>query len=102
MSYVAAGLGFYFMTKFGRYADIIGKELSEYCIVLGTHFSSRGASAGTGERGRAEPVGTRVFLASPEGEAFARETLDMAEQTCFLHAFCRTNLDGLNVTITTT
>jgi hypothetical protein len=27
-----------------------------------------------------------------EDDAFASEALDMSEQTCFLHAFCRTDL----------
>jgi uncharacterized OsmC-like protein len=98
-TYVAAGLGFCFMTQFGRYADIVRKELSEYRIVQDTHFSAGGATGGTGDPGRAEPVETHVFLDSPEGEGFAREVLDMSEQTCFLHAFCRTDLDGPSVTV---
>lgn len=99
MTYVAAGIGFCFMTQFGRYAGIVGKELSDYRIVQDTHFSMGASSAGgdgdttgTGDPARADPVETHVFLRSPEGEAFARDVLDMSEQTCFLHALCRTDL----------
>lgn len=98
-SYIAAGIGFCFMTQFGRYADIVDKELSEYRIVQDTHFSFSGGMAGTEAPGRAEPVETSVFLDSPEGEEFAREVLDMSEQTCFLHALCRTDLDAPNVEV---
>lgn len=100
MSYIAAGLGFCFMTQFGRYADIVGKDLSDYRIVQDTHFSVGGASGGTGELGQSEPVQTHVFLNTPEDEAFAREVLDMSEQTCFLHALCRTDLDEPDVSVT--
>ena len=43
--------------------------------------------------GVADPVETHVYLDTPEDEEFARTTLDMGEQTCFLHATCRTDLD---------
>ncbi len=33
-----------------------------------------------------------VYLDTGEDDEFARKTLDMGEQTCFLHAFCRTDL----------
>jgi hypothetical protein len=91
-SYISAGIGFCFMTQFGRYAKIVGKDLQAYRIVQDTHFSLGGASGGTGEAGRAEPVETHVYLDSSEDDAFARTALDMAEQTCFLHAFCKADL----------
>jgi hypothetical protein len=33
-----------------------------------------------------------VALASDADDEFARRALDMSEQTCFLHALCRTKL----------
>jgi len=90
-TYLSAGLGFCFMTQFGRYASITKKRLDEYRIVQDTHFST-GASGSDGP-GTAEPVETHVYLVTPEGEEFARKTLDMGERTCFLHATCRTDLD---------
>ncbi len=89
LSYLAAGIGFCFMTQFGRYASITKKRLDEYRIVQDTHFASGDADS----PGRADPVETHVYLVTPEGEEFARKTLDMGERTCFLHATCRTDLE---------
>jgi hypothetical protein len=80
------------MTQFGRYAKIVRKDLRDYRIVQDTHFSLGGASANTGQAGFADPVETHVFLESGEDDQFARQALDMAEQTCFLHAFCKADL----------
>ena len=91
-SYISAGIGFCFMTQFGRYAKMQGSALTDYRIVQDAHFSLGGASGGTGRAGRAEPVETHVHLVSGEDDGFARHILDTAEQTCFLHAFCRTDL----------
>jgi len=91
-SYIAAGIGFCFMTQLGRYAKIAKKDLSAYNVVEDIHFSLGGASGGTGQAGNAEPVETHVYLHSTEDSFFARAALDMGEQTCFLHAFCRTDL----------
>jgi OsmC-like protein len=86
-SYLAAGIGFCFMTQLGRYASITKKPLDDYRIVQDTHFSTRGAPA--------DPVETHVFLDSPEDTDTVRQILDMSEQTCFLHALCRTDLEPL-------
>jgi hypothetical protein len=91
-SYISAGIGFCFMTQFGRYAKIVNKDLRQYRIVQDTHFSHGGASDGTGEAGKADPVETHVFLTTGEDDDFARTLLDMSEQTCFLHAFCKADL----------
>lgn len=91
-TYISAGIGFCFMTQLGRYAKIAKKQIGEYRIVQDTHFSVGGASGETGQPGAADPVETHLFLKSQEEDAFARAALDMSEQTCFLHAFCRTDL----------
>lgn len=88
-SYISAGIGLCFMTQFGRYAKILGKRLDRYRIVQDTHLSLGG---GNGAKGAADPVETHVYLDTQEDDGFARTALDMAEQTCFLHAFCKTNL----------
>jgi organic hydroperoxide reductase OsmC/OhrA len=89
---ISAGLGFCFMTQFGRFAAITKKHLDRYRIIQDTHFSVGGASGGTGLAGAADPVETHVYLDTEEDEEFARTLLDMGEQTCFLHALCRTDL----------
>ena len=80
------------MTQFGRYAKIVKKDLQEYRIIQDTHFSLGGASGGTGKAGTADPIETHVHLVSGEDDEFARTILDMSEQTCFLHAFCKADL----------
>jgi hypothetical protein len=91
-AYVSAGIGFCFMTQFGRYLSILKKEMKDYRLVQHTHFSLGGASGGTDAAGSADAVESHVYLQSPEGEEFARDILHMAEKTCFLHALCRTDL----------
>ncbi len=90
-SYVAAGVAFCFMTQFGRYAAIAKRKL-EHCRVTQDLHWSAGAEAAAGGEGQAEPVETHVFVDSAEDDAFARTLLEMSEQTCFLHALCRTAL----------
>jgi hypothetical protein len=99
-TYVSAGLGFCFMTQFGRYARITKRQLDEYRIVQDTHFTP-GVAGGSEVPAQAEPVETHVYLATPEEEEFSRTTLDMGEQTCFLHATCRTDL-GIDVEVVST
>jgi hypothetical protein len=91
-TYVSAGIAFCFMTQLGRYAKIAKKKLTDYRLVQDTHFSLGGASGGTGGTGEADAVETQLELATDEDDGFARTALDMSEQTCFLHALCRTEL----------
>lgn len=89
---ISAGIAFCFMTQFGRMATMEKLALDHYAIVQDTHFSLGGASGGTGRAGEADPVETHVFLNMDESGDVAREMLDVSEQTCFLHAFCRTDM----------
>ena len=91
-SYISAGVGLCFMTQLGRFATMGKLDLEDYRIIQDTHFSLGGASGGTGKAGEADPVETHVYLKTSESDDVAREMLDMSEQTCFLHAFCRTDL----------
>ncbi len=91
-TYISAGIGFCFMTQFGRFVSMLKLDLPEYRIVQDTHFSLGGASGATGKAGEADPVETHVYLQTGESDDMAQEMLDISEQTCFLHAFCRTDL----------
>lgn len=91
-AYISAGIGFCFMTQFGRMASMEKLDLPSYSIVQDTHFSLGGASGKTGRAGEADPVETHVHLDSSESDDVARDMLDVSERTCFLHAFCRTDL----------
>ncbi len=89
---ISAGIGFCFMTQFGRFVSMLKLDLPDYRIVQDTHFSLGGASGGTGKAGAADPIETHVYLETSESDETAQEMLDISEQTCFLHAFCRTDL----------
>jgi len=89
---ISAGIGFCFMTQFGRFVSMLNLDLPDYRIVQDTHFSLGGASGGTGKPGDADPIETHVYLETTESNQVAQEMLDISEQTCFLHAFCRTDL----------
>ena len=91
-SLISAGIGFCFMTQFGRFVSMLKLDLPDYRIVQDTHFSLGGASGGTGKAGEADPIETHVYLETSEADETAQEMLDISEQTCFLHAFCRTDL----------
>jgi hypothetical protein len=82
-TYISAGIGFCFMTQFGRFATISGKRLDGYRIVQDTRLAA----------GHADPIETHVYLDTPEDGDFAREVLDMGERTCFLHALCRSEVE---------
>ena len=89
---ISAGIGFCFMTQFGRFVSMLKLDLPDYRIVQDTHFSLGGASGGTGKAGSADPIETHVYLETSESDATAQEMLDISEKTCFLHAFCKTDL----------
>jgi len=91
-TYLSAGTAFCFMTQFGRFVKMLNLDLTDYKIIQDSHFSLGGASGGTGKAGRADPLETHVYLQTTESDDVAREMLDISEQTCFLHAFCRTDL----------
>jgi organic hydroperoxide reductase OsmC/OhrA len=92
LSFVSAGIAFCFMTQFGRMASMEQLDLPSYAIVQDTHFCAGGATGGPGVAGRADLVETHVHLRTEEPPETARDMLDVSEQTCFLHALCRTDL----------
>ncbi len=81
------------MTQFGRYAEIARRTLGDCRVVQDTYMSSASANCEVGGDATADAVETRVYLESPNDDEFARTALDMSEQTCFLHALCRTDLE---------
>lgn len=96
VTYLSAGIAFCFMTQLGRYARITRRVLDDCRIVQDTVFYP----GERGRRGRMDPVQTHVYIVTPEGVDFARQALAMGEQTCFLHATCRTSL-GIDVNVST-
>lgn len=92
LAYLSAGIAFCYLTQIGRYAHIVKQPLDAYGVIQHTHFSAPGASGGTGTAASAAPVGTHVYVESPEAEEKSQILVKMGEQTCFLHAACRTPL----------
>ncbi len=88
LSLVAAGIAFCFMTQLGRYAAISKKRLGEHSVVQDILFPPSGSARSA----RALPVETHLLIHSDEDDGFARTALDMSEQTCFLHALCRSRV----------
>lgn len=90
LAYLAAGVGFCYMTQMGRYAHIVKQDLPSYCIVQDNGFSFRGDIREETLQARAEPVNTQVFVTMNEPEEAAQKLVSMSERTCFLHAAMRT------------
>lgn len=83
LAFLAAGIGFCFMTQIGRYAAIVKHTLKAYSLVQDTCFQIKDGTA------VAEPVETHTFLYSDEPDAAAQKMVTMSERTCFLHAAMR-------------
>ena len=91
-TYISAGIAFCFMshcTMVPQQTMADRGRPTGLRVVEDTHFSLGGASGGHRLPGTAEPVETHLHLDSDGNHEFARDLLDGAEQSCFLHAFCR-------------
>ena len=86
---ISAGIGLCFMTQMGRFSGMAKLPLTGYRIIQDTHFSLGGASGKTGKAGISQPVETHVYMDSTVEDSDAQKILEVAERTCFLHAFCR-------------
>ncbi|WP_281301025.1 MULTISPECIES: OsmC family protein [unclassified Iodidimonas] len=92
LAYLSAGLAFCYLTQIGRFAHIKKLPLSHYSLHQDTRFSLPGASSGTMEVASAKAVQSHVHIRSDAPDAEIAHLMIMAEQTCFLHAACRTAL----------
>ena len=93
LAYLSAGIAFCYMTQIGRYAHIAKQRLDSYGVMQQTRFSMPHVSGGPETAANAEPVRTHVFVESPEPAERSQTLVKMGEQTCFLHAACRTPLE---------
>lgn len=80
LAYLAAGVGFCYMTQLGRYAHITQQKLHTYQIIQDCTFGDSPYS-----------FDTHVYLEAGEPTAVAQKSVRMGEQTCFLHAAMRTS-----------
>jgi organic hydroperoxide reductase OsmC/OhrA len=90
--YMAAGISFCFMTQLGRYAQVAKHDMQAYRIVQDTSFSSPAVLNKTGEAASSSPVDTDVFIVNRQELEDTQTLLNMGEQTCYLHAACRSGL----------
>ena len=90
LAYLAAGVGFCYMTQMGRYAHIVKQDLQSYRIVQDNIFIFSGDTTQETLQANAAPVNTQVFVAMNEPEEAAQKLVSMSERTCFLHAAMRT------------
>lgn len=88
LAYLSAGLSFCFMTQLGRYAAVSKQKMHSYQVVQDTLFSLPRAVNDTEENENAA-VDTHVFIGTEEDDEATQKLLQMGEQTCYLHAACR-------------
>lgn len=89
LAYLSAGISFCFMTQLGRYAHVAKHQMHSYQIVQDTSFSVPAALNEKGEMPTSAPADTHVFIGNEEDEDKTQTLLNMGEQTCYLHAACR-------------
>lgn len=83
LAYLSAGLGFCYMTQLGRYAHITKQKVRSTRIVQVNGYTQPGTD---GETAGAAAVDTHVYFDADESDDVARKSVQMGEQTCFLHA----------------
>ncbi len=85
---VAAGIAFCFLTQFTRYIEYRHHKVRAIRLVQETPFtlSSNGADF---LAGGIEPVDTHVFLNAEDPDEVMQNLLEVAENTCYLHAALR-------------
>jgi hypothetical protein len=92
LAYLSAGLSFCFMTQLGRYAQVAKHHLRSYQLVQDTSFGRPAAISDGNLTPASAAVSTDVFIEDDGDDDKARTLLKMGEQTCYLHAACRSAL----------
>lgn len=92
LAFLSTGIALCYMTQLGRFAHIMKRDLTGYAIVQDTRFDLPGISGGTGKEPKCDPVKTHAHVTMSDPDDVAQTLIAMGEQTCFLHATCRTAL----------
>jgi hypothetical protein len=90
----AAGIAFCYMTQFTRYIEYRHHKVRAIRFVQTLPFSLAGDARDWTLRGGVEPVDTHVFLHAEEPDEVLQGLLEVAENTCYLHAALRSQLPG--------
>lgn len=91
---IAAGIAFCYMTQFTRYIEHRKHKVRAIRFVQTLPFTLAGHAAEGTLKGGLEPVDTHVFLHAEEPDAVMQNLLEVAENTCYLHAALRSALPG--------
>lgn len=91
---IAAGIAFCYMTQFSRYIEHRKHKVRAIRFVQNLPFTLTGSAAAGTLTGGLEPVDTHVFLHAEEPDAVMQNLLEVAENTCYLHAALRSALPG--------
>ena len=91
---MAAGIAFCYMTQFTRYIEHRKHRVRAIRFVQTLPFTLAGSLADGTLRGGLEPVDTHVFLHAEEPDEVMQNLLEVAENTCYLHAALRNSLPG--------
>ena len=92
LAYLSAGISFCFMTQLGRYAHVAKHDMQSYQIVQDTSFSPPAVLNENSETPTCAAVDTDVFIGNNEDDEKTQTLLNMGEQTCYLHAACRSGI----------
>jgi hypothetical protein len=89
LAHAAAGIAFCYMTQLTRYIEHRKHQVRHVRMVQTLPFTLQGDAAAGTLRGGVEPVDTHVFLHAEEPDAVMQNLLEVAENTCYLHAALR-------------
>lgn len=94
LAVMAAGIAFCYMTQFTRYIEHRKHKVRAIRFVQTLPFTLAGSVSDGTLRGGLEPVDTHVFLHAEEPDEVMQNLLEVAENTCYLHAALRSALPG--------
>jgi organic hydroperoxide reductase OsmC/OhrA len=92
LAYLSVGISFCLMTQLGRYAHVAKHKLHSYQIVQETSFSRPAAINEEQHLSTSASVTTDVFIGNEDEDNKTQTLLNMGEQTCYLHAACRSGV----------
>ena len=89
---IAASIAFCYMTQFTRYIEHRKHKVRAIRFVQTLPFTLTGNALDGSLVGGLEPVDTHVFLHADEPDEVLQNLLEVAENTCYLHAALRSTL----------
>jgi uncharacterized OsmC-like protein len=94
LALAAAGVAFCYMTQLSRYVEHRKHKVHGIRVVQTNRFSVAGRADDYSLRGGGAPFETHVFLNADEPDDLMQTLLEIAENTCYLHAALRSKLPG--------